>query len=228
VTRKSWILQVDALQSRYRVLVPDLPGHGVLEDKPFDLDAAVDCLHEMVQSETRGRTLIAGVSLGGHVATLFGSRYPELVAGLVISGASGSMQGPAGLWMRLVGRVLLTFFREDRLKANLEKSLRKKWPEPVAEAQIADGLFPHGAAVSFTQIPRYDYRRLISRVQAPVLVLNGEMDRPNRKGEAAFAAAAPDGRVEVISGAGHACNIENAADYNHKLMQFAEEIRWDR
>jgi pimeloyl-ACP methyl ester carboxylesterase len=224
VTRKSWLLQVEALRYSYRIVIPDLPGHGALSHQAFDFDTALHSLYDLVQQEARGPVLMAGISLGGHVATLFAHRYPELVDGLVISGASGQMQGAVGMWMRLIGAVLLRFFREDRLRANLEKSLQTKWPADVAQAQVADGVFPRGGAQSFLQIPRYDYRRLIATVCAPVLVLNGEYDRANRKGEAAFAAATPNGRVEVVTGAGHACNVENAVEYNRRLLQFTNEV----
>jgi len=224
VTRKSWLFQVEALRHSYRILVPDLPGHGALADRPFDFDTALNSLVELVQKEARGPVLMAGISLGGHVATLFANRHPQLVEGLVISGASANMQGPVGAWMRLVGKLLLRFFREDRLRANLEKSISTKWPAAVAQAQLADGVFPLGGAQSFLQVPHYNYRSLISTVCAPVLVLNGENDRSNRKSEVAFAGAAPNARVEVVPCAGHACNVENAGEYNRSLLHFANEV----
>jgi hypothetical protein len=96
----------------------------------------------------------------------------------------------------------------------------------VAEAQIAAGVFPRGATQSFLLVSKYNYRELIRRVSAPVLILNGEHDRQNRKGEQAFAAAAPDARVESVPGAGHACNVEASQAYNQRLLAFAEEIGW--
>lgn len=225
VTRKSWVLQVKALEQDYRVIAIDLPAHGRLADRPFDFDRAVARVRDVVQLEAGGRALIVGLSLGGHVAEVYAARHPEQVAGLVLSGASANMQGLIGVWMRGVGRVL-GLFSEEKLKANLAQSLRQKWPAEVAEAQIADGLFPRGASESFLQIPKYDYLKLISRVSAPVLVLNGELDKRNRKLEAAFAAAAPHGRAAFIPGAGHACNVENAEAYNQHLLAFAREIGW--
>jgi pimeloyl-ACP methyl ester carboxylesterase len=226
VTRKSWMLQVKALQDSYRVISLDLPAHGVLADQSFDFDAAVDLLRDVIQLEAGGKALVVGISLGGHVATLFAARHPDQVAGLVLSGASGNMQGLTGWWMRTVGRLLLRLFKEETMKRNLEKSLRQKWPAEVAQAQIADGLFPRGATQSFLLISKYNYRDLIRRVPAPVLILNGELDRPNRNGELVFAAAAPDARVEIVPGAGHACNVEAPEAYNQRLLTFAEEIGW--
>jgi len=79
VTRKSWLLQVEALRYAYRVIIPDLPGHGALADQPFDFDAALDRLAEVIHREASGPVLMAGISLGGYVAMMFASRHPEAV-----------------------------------------------------------------------------------------------------------------------------------------------------
>jgi pimeloyl-ACP methyl ester carboxylesterase len=67
---------------------------------------------------------------------------------------------------------------------------------------------------------------LLVEVDRPVLIMNGELDRPNRKGEKDFASAAHDARVQVIPGAGHACNVEQPEIYTHYLREFAMSLDW--
>lgn len=221
VTRCSWLPQIDALSQTYRLIIPDLPGHGALHHTPFRMEAALETLCKAVEIEAaHSRVAVVGVSLGGHVATLFASRYPAKVSGLVLSGASMNFSGLTGLWMRFSAFLLTKVFKEERMRSQGEQNIRRKWPKETAEAIIAAGIFPNGAAQSFVELPRYDFRAALSGINAPVLILNGERDKPNRKGEAAFAAAAPNARLAVIPGAGHACNIEQPDLYNQQVLAF--------
>jgi pimeloyl-ACP methyl ester carboxylesterase len=226
LTGNSWLPQVEALQEEYRLIVPDLPGHGALGDEPFIFERAVENLHKLVEREGNGCALVVGISLGGHIATRFASLYRHHTAGLVLSGASMDFHGLTGSWVRFSAWMMLRLFSKASLQRKLEKSIRKKWPADYAEAQIAAGLWPYGAAQSFRELPRYDFQALLRSVRAPVLILNGEFDRLNRKHEAVFAAAAPNARLAVVPGAGHACSIEQPLAYTEHLRAFAREIGW--
>ena len=49
VTRKIWIPQVRDLSAEYRVIAPDLPGHGSLAGVPFSLDVAAETVAEVIR-----------------------------------------------------------------------------------------------------------------------------------------------------------------------------------
>lgn len=224
LTKQSWQPQIQGLQGEARLLSCDLPGHGAHAGQPFTMDAAVAQLKHQIERVFDLPVVLVGISLGGHVATLFSNRYPDYIIGLVLSGASMNFNGLLGQWTRLVGRIMLRM-DEERLRRAAETSMRKKWPADTVQAQIAAGLFPHGAAQAFLELSKFDFCQLIGGVHAPVLILNGEFDRPNRKGEAAFAANAPHARVQVVPKAGHACNLEQPEAYTEILRCFIQELQ---
>lgn len=227
VTRFSWFPQKASLQDRYRLILPDLPGHGTLASTPFQLDSAVEITRELIQREAGryGRVVLAGLSLGGYVAIMAAKRFPKKIAGLVISGASMNFTGPVGWWTKLVGSLMLRM-DEQKMRVQAEKSMRNKWPKEFSEPIIAAGVFPRGAFQAFRVMPGIDFRAMLSEINAPVLILNGELDKSNRKGEASFAKAAPNARVAVIPGAGHACSIEQPEKFNAELLRFLESVDW--
>lgn len=224
MTKISWQPQMQMLQADAHVLACDLPGHGANAGQRFTMESAVAQLDDQIDQVFGRPVLLVGISLGGHVATLYANRYPEKVIGLVLSGASMNFDGLVGWWTRLVGRIMLRL-NEEKLKRSAETSIRKKWPAETAQMQIAAGLFPRGAAQAFLELSKYDFFQLLGGVHAPVLILNGELDRPNRKHEVAFAAKAPRARVEVVPDAGHACNLEQPEAYTESLRRFIQEIQ---
>jgi 3-oxoadipate enol-lactonase len=81
----NWSLAIPHLAARFRVVAPDLRGHGRgLPTRRFDGAECADDLAAIVHALELGRVIVVGYSLGGLVAQLFARRHPDLVAGLVL------------------------------------------------------------------------------------------------------------------------------------------------
>lgn len=224
LTRHSWQPQIEALRSNFQIIAPDLPGHGALADFPFTFTDAIRVVELAVQASSTTSILLVGASLGGHVATLYANQHPEHVAGLVISGASMNFHGPVGVWTRLVGNLMPRLFSPAYLRRMGEQSIVKKWPADTVSALLQGGIYPAGAFQSFRELPDYDFKAIIKRLEVPILILNGEKDQPNRKQENEFLQAAPHAKLEIIDGAGHACAIEKPEAFNQALLNFAQQV----
>lgn len=91
-----WRSSFDQLGAHFRVLAPDLRGHGRGARSPFS--SLEDCADDVVAlAEWAGitRLIVAGYSLGGLVAQLIWHRHPELVSGLVLCATADEFVGPA-------------------------------------------------------------------------------------------------------------------------------------
>jgi len=83
----AWKPQVDKLATRYRVVVPDLRGHGesTLEGA-FRFDDAVDDVVALLDEVDTGTPMVVGgLSLGGNVAQEIVHRDPDRVDALVVA-----------------------------------------------------------------------------------------------------------------------------------------------
>ena len=102
----TWSLAMPALASRFKVVAPDLRGHG--RGLPTSRFTGVECaddLAALVKALELGPVIVVGYSLGGLVAQLFASRYPELVAGMVLCASACSFDVPTkGGVLKLVER----------------------------------------------------------------------------------------------------------------------------
>src|SRR6185312_14438553 len=84
---QAWDDQVDGLARRYRVVVPDLRGHGESPlDEVFRFDDAVDDIAALLDEVDDGAPVVlGGLSLGGNIAQEIVYRDPGRVDALVVA-----------------------------------------------------------------------------------------------------------------------------------------------
>ena|SRR6478672_6501953 len=80
-----WEGQRAALSGDLRLLTPDLPGFGQSRLEECGVASSVEACVECLRAGS-GLAVVIGLSYGGWVAALLAAKYPELVAGVAISG----------------------------------------------------------------------------------------------------------------------------------------------
>jgi pimeloyl-ACP methyl ester carboxylesterase len=89
-----WSWQLPLFESKYRVVVADLRGHGRSEIMPsgsyMPVDYAAD-IEALISAKYSGQKFVlVGHSMGGQIAALVAARRPDLVSGVVsVDGALG-------------------------------------------------------------------------------------------------------------------------------------------
>jgi pimeloyl-ACP methyl ester carboxylesterase len=96
-----WIPAAQALATRYRVILPDLRGHGESEigEGPATMEKHANDLARVLDDADVGRAVFGGVSIGGYILFEFWRRYRGRIAGLVLScthAQADSAEGRAG------------------------------------------------------------------------------------------------------------------------------------
>lgn len=83
------------LGERFRVVAPDLPGHGrgVRPWPEFSLERCADHMVALADSLKIDRFIACGYSMGSLVAQLLWRRHPDRIAGLVLGAASRNFLG---------------------------------------------------------------------------------------------------------------------------------------
>lgn len=219
LTGSMWAAQVAALADTYRCITIDLPGHGALADRTFTLDSAADVVARSIEATTDGRAVVVGLSLGGYTAMHLAARRPELVRGLVLSGASAE---PVG-WRSVPYRALaaaMDAFDGPRLDALNAWFFRTRFPPAIAEPIIASGFWSAGGADALRALVGERFAPRLAAYPGPTLLLNGSLDVAFRLSVGTFARAAQDARRVRLAGATHLANLDRPGAFNAAIRSF--------
>lgn len=226
-----WREQAAGLRENYRVVAPDLPGHGRRRGERFTVEGALATLDDAVARVGQGRALLVGHSLGGYVAMLYAERRPEHVAGLALDGCSVAFRGWTGRLTRLSALTYDALVRVCGERAMAAYLARRPAGRTPMRGAVGGGLGEDGrnAAVwgqTLLAIVDRDFRAVLGGYGGPVLVITGEHDRYNQRTKWEQADAARDARLRTIWGAGHDCAQEQPDAYTRAIREFAAEIGW--
>jgi pimeloyl-ACP methyl ester carboxylesterase len=221
----NWIELAPQLAGRFRVLVPDLAGHGGSSPLPAapGLDAYADGVHALAVREGIRRAPYVGHSMGGVVSLRLALRHPEAVSGIVLAAAAGigSATRRAEFWIAVFGltrpgRHLAPHrrrvARNPLLRAAVFNPVETSDPHSLSEAGI-DGLLGSGRLHSdvisagralVADDPRVD----LERVRCPCLVLWGARDLQVPVDDAFEYARRLRAPLRVIADAGHLIVVE--------------------
>ena len=221
LTRAQWWPQLRRLAGAYRCVAVDLPGHGVLADRPFTIAAATDLVRMAIEAEIpSGRAVIVGLSLGGYVAIDTAEAYPERVSGLVLAGCSGEAFGPMS-WPYRGFRALLERFPDWVQEPANRGFFRLRYGRWIAEPIIEGGFWPRGGAAALALLIGRRYLDRLGRLWTPVLVVNGSLDPVFGPGGEYWAASCRRGRHVVIPRAMHLSNLDRPNAFSRLVAGFA-------
>ena len=224
LSRAQWSPQVRLLSARFRCVAVDLPGHGVLADKPFSRDAAADLVAAAIDAESAtGRAVVVGLSLGGYVAIDTADRHAERVAGLVLAGCSAEPAGPGALPFAGLAWVLDRAPR-GALDAVNRWFFRLRYREAIAEPIIEGGFWPRGGAQALRAILDGRYLDRLAWLWTPALIVNGALDPVFGPGGETWASACRGGRHAVIPRAMHLSPLDRPRTFSRVVAAFADEV----
>jgi 3-oxoadipate enol-lactonase len=236
LSRAMWAEQLSGIGSTYRVIAPDLRGHG---DSPapegvYTMDEMADDVIELLDFlSISERFVLGGLSMGGYVALSLVMRYPDRVRGLMLFDTRAGADTPEAAQNREASaRAIL---QADSAKAFVDGMIPKLFapitleqrPERVEPMRaVMEKNTPRGVAGALRGIAiRPDRRAGLSGIQVPTLVLVGEHDVITPPAEAkALAAAIANAQLEVIPDSGHMAPYENPSAANAVILRFLKSL----
>jgi pimeloyl-[acyl-carrier protein] methyl ester esterase len=239
LSHRAFAPQISALAGRFRVIAPDLRGHGdstapatacTIDDFAADLVALLAAL------EVTG-ALVAGWSWGAEIALAALPSLGDRVAGLALLSATPRFTAgedwPHGLPQSHVRalRARLARAPDDTRRAFFhgmfaDGELADPERERLAADQLAVTPDVGAARATLDALAATDLRdRVAPARELPVLLVHGDGDAICMPAASAWIhAQLPRSRREVLAGAGHAPQLSRPEQVSSLLAAFAEEL----
>jgi 3-oxoadipate enol-lactonase len=230
---KFWLPLLDALTSRFRVMLPDLRGHGQsdpgVEVATMDLHAR-DVLR-VCKAVGIERAVFAGCSIGGYVNFELWRQARERVKGFVFldTKAPADSEAARADRLRAADDVLARGpepFIESMVPKLLGSTTRTNRPDVVAQARamMMESSAAGIAAVQRGMAERVDSMGTLATISVPTLVVFGEEDIvPVSEGEA-IRRGVRGAEMRVVEKAGHYAAFERPEEVGRILREWVERV----
>lgn len=137
-----WLPLAGMLSVKYRVLMPDLRGHGQSEagDGPITVEKLGADIERLLDAAGVERALFAGCSIGGYALYEIWRRCPERVGAMAFFGSKPQADTDAGRAKRQSNIEQIkergsAEFIESALTSLIGATTRSRWPQKVGEAR---------------------------------------------------------------------------------------------
>jgi 3-oxoadipate enol-lactonase/4-carboxymuconolactone decarboxylase len=219
-----WDDQAAALSRSFRVIRPDLRGHGLsgCTNGPYSMSLFAQDLAGLLDTLGVERTHVAGVSIGGLIAQAFAAAHIGRVVSLVLIDTALAI-APAQSWTERAAKV-----RAEGVAAIADGVIARWVTQASADAPATAGLRAmllrtpaEGYAASAEAIATADLSASTATLQLPALVMVGEADQATPLASAqALQAAIAGASLHVVRDAAHIPMAERPEEITSAMLQF--------
>jgi 2-succinyl-6-hydroxy-2,4-cyclohexadiene-1-carboxylate synthase len=236
----AWAGHAAAFARRFRLVVVDLPGHGrsgiPADPTRASVERSADDLATILRRVDAAPADVVGYSLGARIALRLAIDHPDVVRRLVLeSPSAGITAEDERRSRREADEARATRLERDGIEAFVDEWER----EPVFAshasmpavrlARLRDGRLRNRAGGLATSLrgagqgsmePLFDR---LSEVQAPTLVIVGQLDPAGLARARAIAAGIPGARLATVPAAGHTPHLETPSTFRSLVLGSLQE-----
>lgn len=235
--RRMWNGQVKALSGKYRVIVPDMRGHGLSADPQAGYQFTyMDDVVALMDSLGIAKAHVVGLSMGGFIAGDMLGMCPErLLSCVMVSGETINSSGPST--PRTAKEKARLKASGDKVRKNLAAYRKRRinvlrgaccvWNDTVRD-ECTREVMEWGCWPAMNVTCRLYYAcEAMSRLRAnkpevPSLIIYGDKEKTT---DSRLLRYLPNSRQVIFEHCGHMVNLEYPAKFNETLLQWLEEVK---
>lgn len=231
LNRKMWKPQISNLKNICKIVAPDLRGFGDSTSVAgiYTMEIlAEDCYALLKHLQIKQPIYICGLSMGGYVAMAFLRKYPDIVAGIILSATRAeadtfdirktrektaetvTCHGINSIIDLMASKLFApeTYHKKPQLVEDVKYLMKKS---------SVDGV--QGALLGMSM--RESSLNVLAKCKKPILVIHGADDQliPIDEAEAMYHGS-PNSQFIVIPEAGHLPNLEQPNKFNEAIYNF--------
>ncbi|TDN39746.1 alpha/beta fold hydrolase [Hymenobacter sp. UV11] len=234
-SREVWTEFTRPFPAGYRLLMPNLLGHGTnrAAAPDFSMEAqARFVVSYLDQKGCAGPVLVVGHSMGGYVALALAERYPDRVAGLVLLNSTAYPDTDEKRQNReknisFVERHGLEKFMGSFVRPLFAPANRDRLPEALALLEDIGRATPEAtiAGALRAMAARPDRTTVLRAAPFPVLLVAGKHDVAVPLADSVAQAALPPlGAALFLEGSGHQAYLEQPEPTRRAVLALASAV----
>lgn len=217
------------LTEKYRVILPDLNGHGENARDPsrdYSIAGHVALLEKFVTKIGLEKFALGGNSMGGHISAAYTLENPGQITKLILVNAPGLKFDDhvvyGGFGDKMETRK--DFFKMMERVVHTSPSI----PGPIVDHMIAEINenfdFINGLAVAVKAGKDFDLKDRIAQIMVPTLILWGENDQVVKFNVAeAYDQLLSNSKLRIIKEAGHSPQLEKPLLIGQEISIFLDQ-----
>jgi pimeloyl-ACP methyl ester carboxylesterase len=234
-THANWEYTMPAFADRWRVIAPDLPGHGrsAKPDAPYTIDFYAGVIRSLGRELGIEEAVVIGNSLGGQIAAEIALAYPTWTRALVLVAPAGGF----GAGLRAVRWVIGAGARPGVLRLALPWALERCMSDRSLPAcgERRRLLQERLTSADYPDFARAVTRSLVGAIAAgrqplrqlaqPTLLVWGRADRLVAfSGSRRLLREVPHARLAVLERCGHLPMLEQPEPFNRAVADFLRAV----
>lgn len=221
------------LLSRFRLIAPDLPGHGESDDAAdpaqYAMPGFAAAVEEMLAALDIEQAVLFGWSLGGHIAIEMAGRAQGHILGLLLCGTPPVAPGPIGMLRAFRTNLdVLLATRAQFSSADVQRFYEICYgesgdPSFLDSIRRCDPRVRPAVAASLRRGTGHDQRRVVETSDLPIAMVNGIGEPFARLNYVAGLRYRHlwGGVCHIVPDAGHAPFRDQPEVFNDLLARFA-------
>jgi pimeloyl-ACP methyl ester carboxylesterase len=226
IDHHEWDATVPILATRYRVLVWDVPGHGLSRPARFSVAEAIASLLAILDAVGVRQAGFVGHSLGGNIHQELVFSHPERVACMVCVDCTWNFQKLSrseSLMVKLAEPIFRLYphrlLVDQALAAAATSVASQELLRPAMSSLSKDEIVQVMMAATDCLHYEPDYK-----INKPLLLILGDLDRTGniRKAMPLWARQEPNCRLVIFPNAKHSPNLDAPEEFHKELMGFLQ------
>jgi pimeloyl-ACP methyl ester carboxylesterase len=224
---RMWQNQVEALSSDFRVIAPDLDGHGASPagSPAHSVDEMARSLAARLDSAGLSRVHLGGFSMGGYVAFAFQRLFPDRVLSMALVDTRANADNQAGRDGR---DTMAANIREGGPSVAADAMLPKMFTASVdgrVRIMVEEWMLAQPAEALVADLmamrDRPDSTPGLADIRVPTLVIVGDEDPITPPDAAQVVAGGINGsKLVTVNGSAHLSPMEQPGQVNEALHEF--------
>jgi pimeloyl-ACP methyl ester carboxylesterase len=217
--KSNWLRFVQALPANFHVMALDLMGHGAHHidlDKHYGIEQQVDYLQSFLESHVQQPVHLVGNSMGGAIASLYASRFPERVRSLMLISPAGVHDVPSEMDKQLnnnhnplIASSLDGFYEVVDFVMEEPPFIPQALLKVQAEKAVARYELNQKIFADIRQDMHRNLGSAFADIKAPTLILWGQQDRVIHPANIErYASLIPSASARLLEGIGHLAMLE--------------------